>query len=91
METASVSCRECSLRWLASIPMALGTPTVDTVMWRAPMPRSWLMNRAAAVTARRFSNGSPIPMNTAQQHRGQAILARDVQACASKVQVSAEA
>ena len=67
MDTAKVSCSECSFSCRASIPMALGTPTVDTVMWRAPIPRSALMNRAAAVTARRLRRGSPIPMKTARQ------------------------
>ena len=40
----------------------LGTPTVEMVMCRAPMPSSLFMNVCASRTFFRFIIGSPIPM-----------------------------
>mmetsp|Transcript_32005 Transcript_32005/g.101918 ORF Transcript_32005/g.101918 Transcript_32005/m.101918 type:complete len:241 (-) Transcript_32005:337-1059(-) len=60
MLTASVDW--CS--YSAILRIALGTPTVEIVMLRAPMPTSTLRARCAAMTPRRLSRGSPIPMNT---------------------------
>ena len=72
MDTASVACR----RWPARRTMAWGTPTVLMVMWRAPMPTAEFRKRTAASTARRFSSGSPMPMNTGGSAAGAQAVGR---------------
>ena len=53
----------CSLA-PASRSIAPRTPTVDMVMWRAPIPTSALSASCARSTLGTLSSGSPIPMNT---------------------------
>jgi len=57
---ASVDC----VLYCASLAIALGTPTVEMVMWRAPIFMVLFMNSCACITDGRLSSGSPIPMKT---------------------------
>mmetsp|Transcript_24702 Transcript_24702/g.53909 ORF Transcript_24702/g.53909 Transcript_24702/m.53909 type:complete len:317 (+) Transcript_24702:533-1483(+) len=60
METARVALTSC---W-ARRTMALGTPTVEMVRKRAPIPICWFRSWQDLMTLGRFSSGSPMPMNT---------------------------
>ncbi len=62
IESAS---RNCSLRW-PSATMPGSTPTVETVMCRAPIPKPLgsLRTVSTCSTAFQFISGSPIPINT---------------------------
>ena len=62
---ARVDCR----LWLASFMMALGTPTVLMVMCLCPTPRFSFSMVWARMTDGRLSNGSPMPMKTAVEHK----------------------
>mmetsp|Transcript_1337 Transcript_1337/g.2920 ORF Transcript_1337/g.2920 Transcript_1337/m.2920 type:complete len:227 (-) Transcript_1337:612-1292(-) len=59
-DTARVLCRRAP----ANRSSDRGTPTVEMVMCRAPMPTSALSASCARRTLGMLSNGSPIPMNT---------------------------